>query len=66
MRHYYLISFALSDGGFARVSMGWPDLGITESRLREARDAAIGHKYSSACPLAVSYLGHMTPEQATS
>jgi hypothetical protein len=66
MLHYYLFSFALSDGGFARVTMGWDDLPVTESKLREARDAAIGHKNASACPLAVSYLGCMTPSQATS
>lgn len=66
MLHYYLFSFAMSDGGFARVTIGWPDLPVTESRLTYAREAAVGHLRSSACPIAVSYLGQMTPEQATS
>lgn len=66
MLHYHLFSFALVGGGFARVSMGWTDKLINESRLAAARDAAVGHAFSSAVPLAVSYLGEMTPEQAKS
>ncbi|MBY3434791.1 hypothetical protein [Rhizobium laguerreae] len=65
MLHYYMFSFAMSNSGFARVTIGWPDQIVTESRLAYAREKAIGGQ-SDVCPIAVSYLGQMTPEQAIS
>lgn len=64
-RHYYLFSFVTPSSVYARVTMGWPDKNVTESRIKEARDGALGRHFS-ACPLAVSYLGYMTPEEVMS
>ncbi|PDS97493.1 hypothetical protein CO659_12550 [Rhizobium sp. S9] len=65
MLHYYMFSFVAGNNTFARVTIGWPDASVTESRIAFAREKAIG-KRSDACPLAVSYLGQMTPEVAVS
>lgn len=65
-RHYYLFSFVGNGGVYARATMGWPTMAITESRIREAKDGAFGFTHANACPLAVSYLGYMTPEEAKS
>jgi hypothetical protein len=61
--HYFLFSFVGGGNTYARVTMGWPDNKVTESRLLEARKAVLDNK---ACPLAVSYLGYMTRAEATS
>lgn len=63
MLHYYMFSFAMERCGFARVTIGWPDAIVTESRVAFAREKAIGAQ-PNACPIAVSYLGHMMPEVA--
>jgi hypothetical protein len=60
-----MFSFVTKNSDFARVTMGWPEKFVSESRLSEARIAAIG-AWSNACPIAVSYLGEMTREEATS
>lgn len=65
MLHYYMFSFVADSGTFARVTIGWPDAIITESRIAHAREKALGWR-SDACPIAVSYLGQMTPEVAKS
>ncbi|MDW9650764.1 hypothetical protein GOB33_22005 [Sinorhizobium meliloti] len=65
MLHYYMFSFIASGGTYARVTIGWPDAIVTESRIEHAREKAIG-AWSNACPIAVSYLGQMTPEVAVS
>ena len=65
-RHYYMISFVAPSGVYARVTLGWPDQNVTESRIEEAKTGALGFPHANACPLAVSYLGHMTPEEARS
>lgn len=62
-QHFYLISFL---GGGARtvasIRIGWPDQRVTEARLQECRGSL--EVPDSAVPIAVSYLGHMTPEEA--
>jgi hypothetical protein len=65
-RHYYMFSFISPGNTYSRVTMGWPDMKVTESRIKEARDGALGFPYANACPLAVSYLGYMTREEAQS
>lgn len=62
--HYFLFSYAAANGTFARVTMGWPNKFVNEGRIREARQAAVGD--ADACPIAVSYLGEMTREEAIS
>lgn len=54
--HYFMFSYAAANGTFARVTMGWPDKLVNEGRIRGA----------DACPIAVSYLGEMTREEAVS
>lgn len=65
MLHYYMFSFVAGGGTYARVTIGWPEAFVTESRIAHARDKALGYR-SDACPIAVSYLGQMTPEVAVS
>ncbi|NRF12522.1 hypothetical protein [Agrobacterium pusense] len=62
--HYFMFSYAAANGTFARVTMGWPDKYVNEGRIREARNAVLGG--ANACPIAVSYLGEMTREEAVS
>lgn len=65
MLHYYMFSFVAACGTYARVTIGWPDAYVTESRIAHARENALG-AVKDACPIAVSYLGQMTPEVAVS
>lgn len=66
--HYYLfhVIYDKPDGTVvnARLTIGWPDQRITESRLKEVKREL--RCPDSAVPLSVSYLGFMTPEEANS
>lgn len=69
--HYFMFSFVGGIEGnsgisYARVTIGWPDQKVTESRIKEAKVGAFGFDKQDATPMAVSYLGHMTPEEVKS
>ncbi len=60
--HYFLFSFQSAEY-IGSVRLGWPDgKFVSEPRLAEAKKAA--NMPDDAVPIAVSYIGWMTPAQA--
>lgn len=71
--YYYCMAFFVQKSspgeqsfGFASVSIGWPTKNLTNSKIEEARRGALGDDFANGALISATYLGHMTPAEATS